>query len=50
MVDWDVAINIFLTGVLGVMVVMLLLQITIQLSSFIIRRFEKSDKKEKAES
>lgn len=48
MTDWGLAVNVFITGVLGVMVVMFLLQVTIQLTSAIIRYFEKSDEKVEA--
>lgn len=50
MTDWNLAVKIFLTGILGVMTVMFLLQVSIQLTSVVIRYFEKTGEKVKSES
>lgn len=47
MADWGLAVNIFITGVFGVMLVMFLLQIAIQATSFIIRIAENWNKEKK---
>jgi hypothetical protein len=50
MTDWNLAIQIFITGILGVMVVMFLLQVSIQLTSVVIKYLEKTGEKVKSES
>ena len=49
MADWDLAVSIFFTGVLGVMLVMFLLQLSIQASSAIIRFVESRGKNNEAQ-
>jgi hypothetical protein len=49
MTDWNLAVQIFLTGILGVMIVMMVLQITVQLTSVVIGYLEKSGEKAKSE-
>lgn len=49
MTDWNLAVKIFFTGVLGVMLVMFLLQVTIQASSAIIRFAESRGKNNEAQ-
>ena len=46
--DWGVAINIFISGVIVVMVVMAFLQVSVQLTSMIVRRLEKSNQAKQA--
>ncbi len=50
MTDWNLAVQIFLTGILGVMTVMVFLQVSITLTSVVIRNLEKTREKAKAES
>jgi len=49
MTDWSLAVQIFITGLLGVFFVMMALQISIQLSSVVIRYMEKPREKAKSE-
>jgi Na+-transporting methylmalonyl-CoA/oxaloacetate decarboxylase gamma subunit len=44
MADWGLAVKIFTTGVLGVMLVMFLLQVAIQTTSAVIRFAENRNK------
>ncbi|WP_206752197.1 hypothetical protein [Desulfosporosinus fructosivorans] len=41
MIDWNLAIKIFVSGVSIVMLVMFILQITVQISSIVVRLIEK---------
>lgn len=41
MIDWNLAIKIFVSGVCIVMLVMLILQITVQISSIVVKLIEK---------
>lgn len=42
MVDWNLAVTVFVSGVSVVMLVMFIMQMTIKASSFIVRLYEKS--------
>lgn len=42
MIDWNLAVKIFVSGVSIVMLVMFILQITVKVSSIVVRFIEKS--------
>lgn len=47
MIDWNLAIQIFISGVSIVMLVMFMLQITVSVSSIVVRYFERHLEKAK---